>query len=159
MQAWLFLVPWIALGIAVFWTAFRGGPSTLAGRTVTGGERSVGIVTPLSYIILGLAIPGLVIVARSDDTENTRAVAAADSAQAQGKLLFRQHCASCHTLSAVNARGVTGPNLDNLGVLDERRVLSAIRVGGSGEDLMPAAILEGEDARAVAEFVAANAGR
>ena len=61
MLAWLFLAPWIALGIAVFWVAFRGGPAVTAGRAVTGGERSVGIVTPLSYFILGLAIPGLVI--------------------------------------------------------------------------------------------------
>ena len=159
MLAWLFLAPWIALGIAVFWVAFRGGPATTAGRAVTGGERSVGIVTPLSYFILGLAIPGLVIVARADDTENTRAVASADPAEALGKQLFRQNCASCHTLAAVNARGVAGPNLDQLGVVDEQRVLNAIRVGGSGQDLMPAGLLEDEEAQAVASFVAANAGR
>lgn len=159
MLAWLFLAPWIALGIAVFWVAFRGGPAITAGRAVTGGERSVGIVTPLSYFILGLAIPGLVIVARTEDTENTRAVASADSAEARGKELFRQNCASCHTLAAVNARGVAGPNLDQLGVINEQRVLNAIRVGGSGQDLMPAGLLEGEEAQAVASFVASNAGR
>ena len=159
MEVLLFLAPWVALGIAVFWVAFRGGPAQTAGRAITGGERSVGIVTPLSYVILGLAIPGLVIALRSTDTENTRAVASADSRQAEGKLLFRQNCASCHTLGAVGARGVTGPNLDQLGVVDERRVLNAIQNGGSGEDLMPAGLLEGEQARAVAAFVAANAGR
>ena len=159
MEVLLFIVPWIALGIAVFWIAFRGGPAQTAGRAVTGGERSVGIVTPLSYIVLGLAIPGLVIAVRSSDTDNTRAVASADSRQAEGKLLFRQNCASCHTLAAVSARGVTGPNLDRLGVVDERRVLNAIKNGGSGKDLMPAGLLEGDEARAVAAFVSANAGR
>jgi mono/diheme cytochrome c family protein len=159
MKALLFLAPWVALGIAVFWIAFRGGPVQTAGRAITGGERSVGIVTPLSYILLGLAIPGLVIAVRSSDTDNTRAVASADSQQAEGKVLFRSFCASCHTLAAVGARGVTGPNLDRLGVVDERRVLNAIENGGSGEGLMPAGLLDGEEARAVAAFVAANAGR
>ena len=28
------------------------------------------------------------------------------------RLIFRQTCSSCHTLSAANARGVYGPNLD-----------------------------------------------
>jgi hypothetical protein len=44
-------------------------------------------------------------------------------------------------------------------VVDERRVLNAIRNGGSGQNLMPAGLLDGEDARAVARFVAVNAGR
>jgi mono/diheme cytochrome c family protein len=160
MEVWIFLFPWIALGLAVFWVAFRGGPRRTAGRTVAGrGGAGVRIVTPLLYIVLGVSIPGAVMAARLNDTEGTRAVAAADQEAALGKRLFRQNCASCHTLAAVGARGITGPNLDRLGVVDERRVLNAIRVGGSGRGLMPANLLEGEEARAVAKFVAANAGR
>ena len=40
-----------------------------------------------------------------------------------GKQLFIQNCKSCHTLAAVQAHGVTGPNLDELGGLDKQRVL------------------------------------
>jgi cytochrome c551 len=54
---------------------------------------------------------------------------------------------------------VTGPNLDELGGLDKERVLTAIKNGGSGSGRMPAGLLEGEDADAVATYVANVAGR
>ncbi len=159
MNVALFLAPWLAIGVAVLWVAFRGGPRRAARQS--GGGRGTGlrIAVPLVYIVLGLAIPGLIIASRDDDAEATRALVSTDPDQQRGKLLFRQNCASCHTLGAVGARGVTGPSLDGLGVVDERRVASAIKVGGSGENLMPAGLLEGAEARAVARFVAANAGR
>ena len=55
----------------------------------------------------------------------------------QGKQLFIQNCKSCHTLEAVNAHGVTGPNLDELGGVDKQRVLRAIKRGGTGDGRMP----------------------
>ena len=60
-----------------------------------------------------------------------------------------QTCTSCHNLDAVQARGVTGPDLDELGALDEQRVLNAIKRGGTGQGRMPANLLSGEDAEAV----------
>ena len=39
------------------------------------------------------------------------------------------------------------------------RVLNAIRRGGTGDGRMPAALLEGEDAEAVAAYVAKVAGQ
>jgi mono/diheme cytochrome c family protein len=59
----------------------------------------------------------------------------------------------------VNAHGVTGPNLDQLGGLDKQRVLNAIKRGGTGDGRMPPGLLEGADADAVATYVAAVAGR
>jgi mono/diheme cytochrome c family protein len=76
-----------------------------------------------------------------------------------GKQLFIQTCKSCHTLEAVNAHGVTGPNLDELAPLDKQRVLNAIKRGGTGTGRMPPTLLEGEDADAVASYVSAVAGR
>ena len=78
---------------------------------------------------------------------------------AKGKRLFRQTCASCHTLAAVDARGVTGPNLDQIGQVTKQRVLSAIRIGGTGDGRMPSGLLQGPNADAVAAFVAAVAGK
>ena len=76
-----------------------------------------------------------------------------------GKRLFRQTCASCHSLAAVNARGVTGPNLDQLGQVTKQRVLNALRIGGTGDGRMPAGLLTGANAQAVATFVSSVAGK
>jgi len=53
---------------------------------------------------------------------------------------------------------VIGPDLDTLGGLDKERVLNAIKIGGTGSGRMPPGLLEGEDAQAVATYVAAVAG-
>ena len=47
-----------------------------------------------------------------------------------------------------------GPSLDSIFV-DEGRVLEAIEIGGAGSGQMPAGLLEGEEAKQVAEYVAA----
>ena len=59
----------------------------------------------------------------------------------------------------MNARGVTGPDLDDIGEVSQERVLNAIRNGGTGQDRMPAGLLEGEEARDVAEYVSEVAGQ
>lgn len=71
-----------------------------------------------------------------------------------GKELFVSTCGACHTLSDAGTNGQIGPNLDNLAP-DVERVLGAIR---TGPGQMPENLLEGEEARQVAEYVAANAG-
>ena len=76
-----------------------------------------------------------------------------------GKQLFIQNCKSCHTLAAVQAHGVTGPNLDELGGLDKERVLNAIETAAPAPAACLPALLEGEDADAVATYVADVAGR
>jgi len=83
----------------------------------------------------------------------------ASSGIEEGKELFRQTCASCHTLAAANARGVTGPDLDEIGEMTEDRVLGAIELGGTGQKRMPAGLLEGDDAEAVAKYLTAVAGK
>jgi mono/diheme cytochrome c family protein len=59
----------------------------------------------------------------------------------------------------VNARGITGPNLDNIGPVTQQRVLNAIRIGGTGQGRMPQNLLQGKDAQDVAKFVSSVAGR
>jgi mono/diheme cytochrome c family protein len=81
------------------------------------------------------------------------------SSDEEGKELFIATCKSCHTLAAVQAQGVTGPDLDDLGGLDRQRVLNAIENGGTGQGRMPAGLLQGEDAERVARYVAHVAGR
>ena len=84
------------------------------------------------------------------------------ASQRQGLELFQINCGACHTLAAAGTDGIVGPDLDQLlGTgpkspdtvkANESRVLSAIQNGIGGR--MPRGILQGEQAKAVAEFVA-----
>ncbi len=82
----------------------------------------------------------------------------------QGAVLFAERCSGCHTLEAAGAQGSANRELRNQGPnLDQRTetaedVRYAIRNGGFSGALMPQNILVGEEADAVAEFVAEYAG-
>lgn len=75
-----------------------------------------------------------------------------------GEDLFVEQCGSCHVLAAAGTSGTIGPDLDGLSP-DEQQVLAAIENGGTGSGAMPAGLLEGKDAQAVAEYVATAAGQ
>ncbi len=159
-----FLAPWIIVGIAVFFIAFSGGPGAAREAYLTRGRRSFAIAVVLIYLAIGIAIPAVVIAARGDREGNSTVLSQKEIRNAggdirKGKMLFTESCASCHNLDAVNARGVTGPDLDKIGTVTPARVLSAIKIGGTGEDRMPANLLQGTNAKAVADFVAAVAGK
>ena len=141
--------------------AFWGGPSAAREAYLTRGGRAFTFVMVLLYLALGVAVPAAVIAGRGEAVGATGPLSSEEPTAKEelGKELFIQNCKSCHTLAAVQAHGVTGPNLDELGGLDKQRVLNAIKTGGTGSGRMPAALLEGEDADAVATYVAAVAGR
>ena len=70
------------------------------------------------------------------------------------------------TPSAANARGVYGPNLDDrFGTpgadqnTNAAQIETAIKTGGATGKQMPKALLDGPDAKLVAQYVAAVAGR
>jgi mono/diheme cytochrome c family protein len=79
-------------------------------------------------------------------------------ASAEGKQIFTQSCGTCHTLSDAGTSGSIGPNLDELGP-DKARVETAIENGGAGTGAMPANIVTGQEAEAVAEYVSSVAGK
>ena len=161
METLIVLVPFMVIGIAVAFIAFSGGPAAARQAYLTGGGRVFRFVIPVLYIGLGIVVPVAVIAARgeSEGAVGKLRTASLTSREESGKELFRQTCSSCHNLDAVNARGVTGPDLDELGSLDQQRVLNAIKRGGAGEDRMPAGLLGGEDARDVALYVQRVAGQ
>ncbi len=82
-------------------------------------------------------------------------------------MLFRDHCSGCHTLAVVGAEGsatsisnrvkTNGPNF-NIRKENVEQVLYAIRNGGFSGAIMPENIVVGEDAQAVAEFLAKYSG-
>ena len=152
-----FLAPWVLVGIVVIVFAVRNSSSPARdGRKRSSGRGLAAVFVPIA-IVLAVLIPGAVIADNGPDRSRT-AGAALTAEEERGRDLFRQTCASCHSLAAANARGVTGPNLDALGAIDQQRVEIAIRVGGSGEKRMPAGLLDGDNAAAVGAYVARVAG-
>jgi len=159
-----FLAPWILIGIGVFFVSFSGGPGAAREAYLTRGRRAFPLFIALVYIGIGVAIPAVVIANRGDREGNSAALSQKQLRDTggdvrEGKMLFSESCAACHNLDAVNARGVTGPDLDKIGNVTPQRVLSAIRIGGTGQRRMPAGLLQGDNAKAVADFVASVAGK
>jgi cytochrome c553 len=155
------LLPFVLLGIAVIFIAFSGGPSAAREAYLTRGGRVFRIAIPVLYVGLGIVVPAVVIANRSEAEGGDGRLRSASLTPTleKGKELFRHTCASCHTLGAVNARGLTGPDLDSLAPLDKQRVLNAIRRGGTGQGRMPAGLLQDGDADAVATYVSKVAGK
>jgi cbb3-type cytochrome c oxidase subunit III len=103
-------------------------------------------------------------------------VSASSGDSGRGQQLFSSKCASCHTLKAANAQGTIGPNLDatfraarDQGLKESTFadvVAGQIRDPGQyptgGDDElqanMPPDLVEGQDLRDVAAFVARYAG-
>jgi mono/diheme cytochrome c family protein len=86
----------------------------------------------------------------------------------EGAVLFREHCSGCHTLAVAGAQGsatsitnrvkTAGPNF-NIRKEKAEQVLYALRNGGFSGAIMPQNIVVGQQAQAVAEFLARYSGR
>ena len=161
MEVLIVLVPFVVAGLIVMFIAFAGGASAAREAYLTRGRRTFTFSMLLLYLGLGIAVPAAVIASRGESVGGTGTLRSEQPSGTleDGKQLFIQTCKSCHTLAAVGAHGVTGPNLDELGGLDKQRVLRAIKVGGTGSGRMPPKLLTGADADATATYVSAVAGR
>jgi mono/diheme cytochrome c family protein len=93
-----------------------------------------------------------------------------DQTAYRGAELFYQRCSGCHTLEAANAYGskpegqLQGGERTNGPNFNERKeskddVLFAIRNGGFSGAIMPANVVTGQDAEAVADFLSKYSGR
>lgn len=77
-------------------------------------------------------------------TSNTGTTTAVNAEQ-----VYQANCASCH---AKDLSGGVGPNLQHIGgQLDEAQILSVIE---NGRGAMPAGLIKGEEAKAVAAWLA-----
>src|SRR5688500_19981367 len=91
------------------------------------------------------------------------------SSDERGAQLFAERCSGCHTLGVASSAGskpegqvsggerTNGPNFDTRKVQKDD-VLFAIRNGGFSGAIMPANIVVGEEAEAVAEFLEKYSG-
>jgi cytochrome c553 len=161
MEIVLVIAPFVVAGIAVLFIAFAGGASAAREMYLTRGGKLFTFTILILYVALGVIVPAAVIASRGEAEGGVGPLRSEKPSEPEerGKTLFVQNCKSCHTLAAVQAAGVTGPNLDELGGLDRQRVLNAIKRGGTGDGRMPADILEGENAEDVAVWVSQVAGQ
>src|SRR6218665_568153 len=160
MEVVAFLLPFLLLGGAVLFIAFWGGPGGAREAYLTRGSRLFQVTIGPIYIGLRLVVRSLVLANKEESAGGVGALRSEDmtASEERGKVIFRQTCASCHSLAAVNARGVTGPSLDEIGEVTPERVVNAIKNGGTGQGLMPAGLLEGQEAEDVANYISKVAG-
>jgi mono/diheme cytochrome c family protein len=170
-----FVIAFFAIGVAVAFVAVSGGPSQAREAYLTKGRRGFRIAIPILYIALGILVPALILANKegAQGSSGTLATKTGDHDFEEGKTLFRENCWSCHTLKAAGAKGVTGPNLDDIGAVSATRIVNAIRIGGTGQGRMPANLVPGAcaklpchkpgtkatEAEQVAEYVSEVAGK
>jgi mono/diheme cytochrome c family protein len=159
-----FLAFWIVVGAILFFIALRGGPrgarATLQSQS-RGGRRTAAVVFAVFYLAVGVAVPVLIFVANrnSADARVNGATIDLTEQEQDGRVIFGERCASCHTLAAADADGKVGPNLDQLKPPEALVDDAVVRGRQRGNGTMPAGIVQGEDVDAVSAFVAAVAGR
>jgi len=107
-------------------------------------------------LLIPIAIAATALPLAACGTEDVSVTSPDDEA---GAVLFADHCAGCHTLSAAGTQGsgnrslrVQGPNLDQRAI-DYQDALFAIHNGGASGAVMPQKIVAGDDAEKVARFI------
>jgi mono/diheme cytochrome c family protein len=163
MLALGFIALFLVIGLSVFFVAFRGGPKSAA-QTEAERKRkmSPALILGLTVVIVGFgaAIPVLAGVYNADSQAEAAIGGVKLSAtQEHGREVFKERCATCHTLKDSEAVGMVGPDLDTLRP-PEALILDAIAKGRArGQGQMPEMLVAGSDARAVANYIATVAGR
>lgn len=136
-------------------------------------SRKTFIVFGLVVILLAVLIPWL---AFRSDGDAARGAQEVPADLESGQSLFVTNCGTCHALYAAGTDGNYGPDLDELLApsgppegtgaasaikVSEGRVLNAVEAGVDSTTTpgrMPGGILNEEQAKEVAEFVARTAG-
>jgi mono/diheme cytochrome c family protein len=118
--------------------------------------RSATVIVALFAVALGLTACG--------SFGSEKIAVSKDDPNYGGAELFATHCAGCHTLSAAGTQGsgnrgerTQGPNLNQREESFDD-ALYAIQNGGFSGAIMPQNIVVGDEAKAVAKFVAKYAG-
>lgn len=160
MAALVFLSFFVALGLGVVFVAMRGGPRGVR-DTLERGRRKPLHAAEFA-VAAGIALFGLVVPAIVLSSDHAAAGPGGTKLSAdlqEGRELFADKCATCHALEDAGAVGRVGPDLDELAPTAGLTV-NAIEEGRArGQGQMPAQLLDGEDAKHVAEYIAEVAGR
>lgn len=169
-----FLAFWVVVAIGLFYVASRGGlgvagPKPDDKRQPRMVRTAISTLLAIVYVAFGVVVP---LVVLTDNHSNASAQVGSISLTADekgGRDVFAGNCAVCHTLSAAHAIGKVGPNLDQIRPA-QALVLNTVVNGclpnapsGSpqqclGQGVMDGNLVQGKQARQVAEFVSKVAG-
>jgi mono/diheme cytochrome c family protein len=165
-------VVFTGIAVATAYFASKGSFSIVGDALQTtsrSGSRILNTTLVIVYVGGALALPLIFVLGNRAKSNAQVGGIKLTAAMQDGRELFAQHCAVCHTLSADNAVGKVGPNLDQLKPTDAI-VLHTIKYGclqdaaaaGTGYCLgygnMPAGVVQGRQASDVAAFVSRVAG-
>ena len=151
----------VVLGLGVVQAAMKSGRrGPLLDSESRTGRRLVTLLTIATAALFGVGIPVAVgFLNGGEQSKEAPAGVELNADQKKGREMFGRSCAQCHTLKAANAVATVGPSLDALRP-PAKLVVDAIEKGRArGQGQMPALLFEGREARQVADFVAAVAGR
>ena len=161
MATLAFVLFFLVLGLGTVLAAMKSGRrGPLLDSESRAGRRLVVAFTVAVAALFGVGIPVAVgLLNGEQQTKQAQSGIELTDDQKQGRLLFGRSCSQCHTLKSANAIATVGPSLDALRPKKEL-VVDAIEKGRArGQGNMPALLFEGRQARQVADFVAATAGR
>ncbi len=159
MAAALFLGFFILLGLGVVGVAMRGGPRGVRDTLEIGRRRPLHLAEfAIAGLVLAFGIAVPLIVLSGDQASAGPGGTKLTATQKEGREIFAEKCATCHTLKDANAVGKVGPDLDMLQP-PLALTLNAIKQGRAGKGQMPAQLVENDDARKVGSYLVEVAGR
>jgi len=165
-----FVVFWVIVALGLVMIASRAGGARPSRGVTRAASQSALTLFVVTLAVFGIALPVVMLLGNHDNANAQVGGIKLTQAQRAGRELFGEHCGVCHTLAASNSVGKVGPNLDVIQPT-QQLVLHTIQYGclpnapkGSqetclGEGVMPADVVQGQDAEDVAKFVAKVAGK
>jgi mono/diheme cytochrome c family protein len=158
-----FVLFWVLVAVGLTFIALSGGTRGARERLHTQsriGRRIAFGGFAVALLVFGVGVPAAVIAGvESRDSIPEANISDLSATEQHGRELFTQRCSLCHTLEAANAVAQVGPNLDKLRPT-KNLVLDAIEHGRArGNGAMASNLVVGEDAEAVASFVAKAVGQ
>ena len=169
----LFVAFWVVVALGLFFVAINGGLGGARAAFQTqsrGARRFINLGFVFLYVVFGAVLPVLFLTGNHANANKQIGGIHLTATEKQGRELFAQHCGMCHTLAGANVYGPVGPNLDMLAP-NYSLVLHTITYGCLpnvpssdsqyclGYGVMPANIIQGRQAEAVAQFVSRVAGK
>jgi mono/diheme cytochrome c family protein len=166
-----FVALWVVVALGLVVLATRGTGTVSPTRRDPGRRGSSISITMfvVTAVVFGVGLPLLMLTGNHHNASAQVGGIKLTANEKSGRELFGEHCGVCHTLAGANAVGKVGPNLDILKPA-KSVVINTINNGclpnppkGSnegclGQGVMPAAVVQGQDAQNVAAFVAKVAG-
>jgi len=160
MAAAIILLFFIILGLGVVLVAMRGGPRGVRDTLEVGRKRplhAAEFAVAGAIAVFGLVVPAVVLL--GDQASAGPGGTKLSAEKKEGRELYAERCATCHTLKDAGAVGKVGPDLDALAPA-KALTLNAIEKGrAAGKGQMPALLLEKSEAEKAAAYIEDVAGR